>query len=1021
MKWTKEQNDAINKSGTNIIVSAGAGSGKTAVLTERVVNKLKNKTKISELLVLTFTNNAAEEMKERIKKEISNTTELSEELNYIESADITTFDAFVLSLVNKYYYLLGVEKDINIVDESIISYKKKIIIDEIFDKEYQNEEFRIFATTFGIKNDKEIKNLILNLNNKCDLIPKKEEFLKEYTNNFYKTDNVDSLFSEYENLIKNKLASISFSLNEIEKETDSDYFNLLYSSLKPLIESNDYKNIKNNINIKTPNLPRGSSDLAKYHKANIKKITDDIASLVNDDKKTLIKELLDTKDTVNIIIKILMNLNFKLNQFKEKHNLYEFNDIIKLAIKLLENNNSIRYELKNKYKEIMIDEYQDTSDIQEYFISLIENNNVYMVGDIKQSIYKFRNANIDIFKNKYDLYKDNISGVKIDLNKNFRSRKEVIEGVNTFFKHIMDDYLGNANYALEHLMVSGNLNYEENSDYNVNILNYKLNKEFSQDENEAFIIGRDILKKIKEKFLIFKNGELTPCSFEDFTILIDRTTNFGIYNKVFNYLKIPLNMLSDENILHNDETYLIKNIIDFIFKIKNNDYNYKFNYVSIARSYLYELSDEEIYLTVTKKEIKKTEIYKICKKISLNIENMSNTELIEKITQEFDFYTNMIKVGDLINRCSILDNILNQVKSLNTVGITASKINDFFDSLIEDKIAIKRTLPSIESSSVTLTNIHKSKGLQYRICYYPGLSKSFNLSDSFDKFILDKQRFIVPYFKSYYKNTFLYDLYKEKYIKEEISERLRLFYVSLTRCQEKMILLTNIDENKVIFESMNGIVNYLTRMNYRSFQDILISIYPNIMKYISNINPPHIDLNYKIEETLSKKVPYTEELININKLNIKKEIMESKSFSKKENKLLSPLDREFIEKGNYLHYILENIDFKNPDYTSLTSEDKNLIESFLKSDLLSSIDKAKIYKEFEFINIDETIKETGIIDLLLEFEDHFKIIDYKLKNISDEAYINQLKGYKKYIETKYNKKTEIYLYSLIDKKYKKIS
>ena len=134
MNWTKEQLEAINKTGSNIIVSAGAGSGKTAVLTERVITKLKNGLHINDLLILTFTNNAAKEMKERIKKAINEIPELKEEIKYIDSADIKTFDAYVLSLIKKYYYLLNLEKDINIIDNSIILLKKKEILNDIFNR-----------------------------------------------------------------------------------------------------------------------------------------------------------------------------------------------------------------------------------------------------------------------------------------------------------------------------------------------------------------------------------------------------------------------------------------------------------------------------------------------------------------------------------------------------------------------------------------------------------------------------------------------------------------------------------------------------------------------------------------------------------------------------------------------------------------------------------------------------------------------------------------------------------------------
>ena len=157
-------------------------------------------------------------------------------------------------------------------------------------------------------------------------------------------------------------------------------------------------------------------------------------------------------------------------------NLFEFNDIALLSIKILKENENIRNEIKSSLNEIMIDEYQDTNDLQEEFISLIANNNVYMVGDIKQSIYRFRNANPYIFKNKYDNYKLLNGGIAIDLNKNFRSRKEVLDNINLIFDLVMDDTLGGADYRKSHNMIFGNNLYIEkgntNQNNNFEIYNY---------------------------------------------------------------------------------------------------------------------------------------------------------------------------------------------------------------------------------------------------------------------------------------------------------------------------------------------------------------------------------------------------------------------------------------------------------------------------------------------------------------------------------------------------------------------
>ncbi len=198
-KWTDEQKLAINKDNTNIIVSAGAGSGKTAVLTARVLRKLKDGIDIDKLLVLTFTNEAAGEMKNRIRKAIKEEPDLKEQLDLIDSSYITTFDSFALSIVKKYHYLLNLPKDISIVESAIVEIKKIEVLNDIFDNSYEeeNESFQKLIKDFCIRDDKEIKNAILLINKKLDLKIDKEEYLDSYIDNYYSEEHINSLMDDY--------------------------------------------------------------------------------------------------------------------------------------------------------------------------------------------------------------------------------------------------------------------------------------------------------------------------------------------------------------------------------------------------------------------------------------------------------------------------------------------------------------------------------------------------------------------------------------------------------------------------------------------------------------------------------------------------------------------------------------------------------------------------------------------------------------------------------------------------------
>ena len=1022
-KWTEEQMLAIVKGNTNIIVSAGAGSGKTAVLTQRVITNLKKGMHINELLILTFTNNAAMEMKTRIKKAILEDDEIKNEAKLTDSADITTFDAYVLSLVKKYHYLLNLDSDITLIDSSIIKKKKKDFIEEIFEELFtqKNEKFIKFVTDFGTKNARQTKKTILNLDYSFDLITKKEDYLNNYIESYYNKNNLDNLFHQFENTLLKRVESIKNLLLNLSFEVDSDYYDKIYKTLEPLLKSSNYQEIRSNLDFKLSPL-RNASDKAKYYKEQISKIIKDLKSLTEFHEQILKDDLLKTKEYAEVIIEILLKLTQKVNAYKFEYQVFEFNDISKFALEILDENEDIRNELKNYYKEIMIDEYQDTSDVQEQFIKYIENNNVYMVGDIKQSIYRFRNTNPDIFKIKYDAYKEGKNGFKIDLNKNFRSRGEVLDSINQIFNHIMDDNIGNANYIKEHQLIFGNNTFieEGNNNYNNNleIYNYLPDPNFTKEEMEAFIIANDIKKKVTSNYEVF-DKTLRPCKYSDFCILIDRTTAFDTYKKIFDFLNVPINIYKDDNIMISDETSLINNIIKFIINIKNNKFNEtsRFCFASIARSYLYQLDDQTIYDTISQNKINESEIYEIAYNISKNLDSLSNEEIIKKIIYDYKFYDKMIIAGNLNYRSIILDNLINKFKELNKVNMTIYEVNDYLDSLINDEESIKIPALLNKNDSVTITNIHKSKGLEYKICYFPSLHKEFNLMDLNNRIIFNtKFGLILPNYVNGFKSTFVNFLNKETYIKDEISERIRLFYVALTRAKEKMIMVTNLIQNDNCTTDENGIIDYLTRINYRSYKDILESVYSYIHKYIENIDLPEINIGYKYSQKNNINIDTEDNhKIIVNEKEYISELINEEHYSKSENKLITPTEVSNMEYGTHMHYILENTDFKNPDYSLLTNEEQEIIQGLLNNQIMSNIKDANIYHEYEFIYENNKQIKTGIIDLMLEYPDHIDIIDYKLKNTNDPAYLKQLNGYKEYIENKNNKPTYIYLYSLLNK------
>ena len=1021
-KWTKEQEEAIHESGKNIIVSAGAGSGKTAVLSERVITKLKQGISLDSLLILTFTNAAAAEMKDRIRKNIISEN-LTKEINKVDTADITTFDAYALSLVKKYSHYLNISSNLSIVDASIMSLEKKHIITEIFEENYKtnNKKFLKLIGDFTLKDDKKIIKNILKLNESLDNLYNKTEFLNNYIKNFYNEKQINNYIKEYQELLVQKQKSIKNTIKSLSYYVDGNYIEKLEKSLNNLLTSQTYEEIKKSFPERLPNLPRGMEEEAKSIKKELTSIINELKELTKYPDINFIKEkIYQTKDYSEIIIDIILKLDERLNKFKKQKNVYEFIDIARIAINLLKENKEVRETLKEKYNEILIDEYQDTNDIQETFISYIEKNNIYMVGDIKQSIYRFRHTNPELFKTKYESYSKNINGHKIDLNKNFRSRKEVLDNINEIFNQVMDSDIGGADYIDSHQMIFGNIAYDKinKENYNMEILNYEKpeEKKYSNDEIEIFTIAKDIKEKIKNKFEIMdKNNKPKSLEYKDCAILIDRSSKFELYKKIFEYLNIPITIYRDKAINNSDEIIIIKHIYNLILSNKI-DNNFKYSFTSLSRSYLFIMTDNEIIKHLKIKDFKETEIYQKCQKLKQNINEKTNEQLIREIIENFDLYNKMITVGDIKSRITIIDSLIKVAENCDKLGYQIKDFYEYLNEVLEDGLDITLALNKENSNSVKIMTIHASKGLEFPICYFSGLSKKFNIDDLKKLFYFqDKYGFILPYFDNGPRSTILKTLFKNNYIKEEISERIRLFYVALTRAREKIILVTNLEETAIVKE--NGIVDDSIRLKYLSFIDILNSVYPTLEKYIKQIDLSTIDLtkNYNLsKKNMLKKDFSTAKPLIVNELHIQKEEINKSHFSKQTHTIYTKEEKQNIELGLKMHSILENINFKNPNLNHLTDFEKRKVTSFINSGILKNT--IQLYKEYEFIYEENKEEYHGIIDLLLIKENENVIVDYKLKHTTDGAYIKQLNGYKKYIEKITNKPTKIFLYSILDEK-----
>ena len=1023
-KWTDEQKEAIYKEGTNIIVSAGAGSGKTAVLTERVLEKVKSGISVDNLLILTFTKMAAKEMRERIGEKLKENG-FTKELSKLDTADITTFDAYALSLVKKYHYYLNLSKDINIIDASVIGLYKEKMLKDIFEELYTSEDskFLNLIKEYALKDDKEIFSFILNINNKLDLKTNKREYLDSYISVKYNEENIDKDIDNYIKVILDLINNIRDYLEYID---DSDYFDKIYKVLSPLLSSGNYDDIKLNIEVKL-HIAKGVSDTTKEYKDKISNTIKEIKKLVIYDNYDSIKSgILKTKDYVEEIISIIKELDKRVSEYKSKYNYFEYGDISSYAIELVKNNTEIREEIKNNLNEIMIDEYQDTNDVQEEFISYISNNNVYMVGDIKQSIYRFRNANPYIFKNKYDSYSKNINGIKIYLNKNFRSREEVINNINLMFDRIMDDTIGGASYRVSHRMVYGNPMYQGDGDNEVNnnfeVYSYLNETIFKKDEVEAFIIASDIKNKIINGYPIFGKDTkgIRKAKYSNFAILLDSSKSFELFKKILEYNDIPTSIVKSVNLTDGEVITIIKNIISFIIKIKDNviDNEFKKLFISIARSFLFNLDDNIIFDYFLNNNFKDSDIYKISYSITKNLDTISLDEIINIIIDKYDFYNKLFLLGDYSSNILRIDKLKEITSNLTNLDYDIYKYSEYLGNIIESGMKIEYNVTESSNNTVKIMTIHASKGLEFNVCYYGGLYSKFNIREAISKFSYDdKYGIIIPYKDKFLYSTIYHNLSYRNYVLENISERIRLFYVALTRAKEKMIFI--LPENTKEVSYINDIIDDSIRSKYNSFASIMYSLESITKSYYKNIDINSIGLskNYNLvkNDNYNKLLSRVEDKLDVQDINIDIQKEKEKSFSKKNIHITSKEEQSRLDYGKKVHELFELTDFH--DISNLTGKNKEIIANFLDK---VNIENANIYKEYEFIYKEDNTTYHGIIDLMLVYKDNIKIIDYKLKNISDEAYLKQLNGYKEYIEKRFNKPAAIYLYSVINNTLEKL-
>ena len=471
--WTNDQARAINERGGKIIVSAAAGSGKTAVLSERVIQYILNGGTVKKLLIVTFTNAAAFEMKERIKNKIKqayvkdpSNEHLKKELSLVDVSDITTMDAFYNNLVKNNFEKLNIDRNYNILQTEEENILKKKILNDLFENSFKdNKNFRKLLSFFKATDNTLISEILLKVYDFLNTVPDYslmiQKIINYYDGSFYKDLFFRKLHEEL-SCIKDDYVNNTNELYESSDKFDKavEILNKEICYINDLIEINNFNDLSSRlrtITFDTLRAPKGMGDNNYYVKLKfLRKMFKELINKKLLEQYNMTDEIYDNdmklcKENLTTLFDLVLEFKENLLNEKRRINSYSFSDISFFVIDLLIKNGkktSLAEDLSKKYDEILIDEYQDTNNLQNVIFNAISNNNsnLFIVGDVKQSIYRFRSAAPYIFNNdKNNAFLDKFPKL-ITLSKNFRSRKEVLDFCNYVFESTMSDEIGEVDY-----------------------------------------------------------------------------------------------------------------------------------------------------------------------------------------------------------------------------------------------------------------------------------------------------------------------------------------------------------------------------------------------------------------------------------------------------------------------------------------------------------------------------------------------------------------------------------------------
>ena len=911
-KKTAEQIEAIYTAGQNILVSASAGSGKTFVMAERILDQLARGVEISQLFISTFTVKAATELKERLEKKISQQIQesndvdlkqhLGRQLADLPNAAIGTMDSFTQKFLGKHGYLIDIAPNFRILqNESEQLLLKNEVFHQVFEAHYQGENKENFSRL--VKNfagrGKDERGLRQQVYKIYDFLQSTSSPQKWLSNSFLKGFETADFVIEKDKLteqIKQALWDLeSFfryhldnDANEFPKAAYLENVQLVLDEIGSLNQESDsqaYQAVLARI-IAISKEKNGRSLANSSRKADLKPLAD----AYNDERKAKFAKLGQLADQITILDyqeryhedtwELAKTFQTFMSDFveayrecKRQENAFEFADISHFTIEILENFPQVREAYQERFHEVMVDEYQDTNHIQERMLELLSNgHNRFMVGDIKQSIYRFRQADPQIFNEKFQRYAQNPQeGKLILLKENFRSSSEVLSATNDVFVRLMDQEVGEINYDSMHQLVFANTKLTPNPDNKAEFLLYDKDdngqeKEESQADTkltgEMRLVIKEILKLHQEKGVAFKEIALLTSS---------RSRNDQIILALSEY-GIPVKTDGEQN--NYLQSLEVQVMLDTLRVIHNPLQDYAL--VALMKSPMFGFDEDELArLSLQKAEDKVQEnLYEKlvnAQKQATSQKNLIYTALAEKLNQFIDIldswrlYAKTHSLYDLIwkiyndrfyyDYVGALPNGPARQANLYALALRADQFekSNFkglsrFISMIDQVLEAQHDLASVAvappKDAVELMTIHKSKGLEFPYVFILNMDQDFNKQDSMSEIILSRKNGLgVKYIakmdtgavEDHYPKTIKLSIPSLTYRQNEeelqlasYSEQMRLLYVAMTRAEKKLYLVGKGSREKLEAKeypaAKNGKLNSTTRLQARNFQDWIWAI-----------------------------------------------------------------------------------------------------------------------------------------------------------------------------------------------------